>query len=71
MLGDTGIAVNPDDDRYRGLVGTTVRHPFDGREIPIVADAAVDPAFGTGAVKVTPPTTRTTSRSRSGPACRS
>ncbi len=54
MLGDTGIAVNPDDDRYRGLVGTTVRHPFDGREIPIVADAAVDPEFGTGAVKVTP-----------------
>jgi valyl-tRNA synthetase len=54
MLGDTGVAVNPDDDRYRDLVGKTVRHPFDGRELPIVADAAVDPAFGTGAVKVTP-----------------
>jgi valyl-tRNA synthetase len=54
MLGDTGIAVHPDDDRYRSLDGKTVRHPFDGREIPIVADAAVDPSFGTGAVKVTP-----------------
>ena len=54
MLGDTGIAVHPTDDRYRSLVGGTVRHPFDGREIPVVADAAVDPDFGTGAVKVTP-----------------
>jgi valyl-tRNA synthetase len=54
MLGDTGIAVHPDDDRYRDLVGKTVRHPFDGRDIPIVADAAIDPEFGTGAVKVTP-----------------
>ncbi len=54
MLGDTGIAVHPNDERYRALVGTTVRHPFDGRDVPIVADAAVDPEFGTGAVKVTP-----------------
>ncbi len=54
MLGDTGIAVHPDDERYRHLVGRTVRHPFDGRELPVVADPAVDPAFGTGAVKVTP-----------------
>ena len=54
MLGDTGVAVNPDDERYRALVGQTVKHPFDGRNLPIVADAAVDPAFGTGAVKVTP-----------------
>jgi valyl-tRNA synthetase len=54
MLGDTGIAVHPDDERYRDLVGGAVRHPFDGRELPIVADEAVDPAFGTGAVKVTP-----------------
>jgi valyl-tRNA synthetase len=54
MLGDTGIAVNPDDERYRELVGRTVRHPFDGRDIPIVADALVDRGFGTGAVKVTP-----------------
>ncbi len=54
MLGDTGIAVHPDDERYRALVGKRVRHPFDGRELPIVADPAVDPSFGTGAVKVTP-----------------
>ncbi len=54
MLGDTGIAVHPEDERYRALVGKKVRHPFTGLELPIVADAAVDPAFGTGAVKVTP-----------------
>jgi valyl-tRNA synthetase len=54
MLGDTGIAVHPGDERYRELVGNVARHPFDGREIPVVADAAVDPGFGTGAVKVTP-----------------
>jgi valyl-tRNA synthetase len=54
MLGDTGVAVHPDDLRYRDLVGQAVRHPFDGRELPIVADQAVDPEFGTGAVKVTP-----------------
>ncbi len=54
MLGDTGIAVHPGDERYRALVGRAARHPFDGRDIPIVADAAVDEGFGTGAVKVTP-----------------
>ncbi|MGQ0670629.1 MAG: valine--tRNA ligase [Actinomycetota bacterium] len=54
MLGDTGIAVHPEDPRYRDLVGRTVRHPFDGRELPIVADAAVEAEFGSGAVKVTP-----------------
>ncbi len=55
MLGDTAIAVHPDDDRYRALVGKKVRHPLLGREFPIVADAIlVDPKFGTGAVKVTP-----------------
>jgi valyl-tRNA synthetase len=54
MLGDTGVAVHPDDDRYRDVVGSTVRHPFDGRDLPIVADAVVDRSFGTGAVKVTP-----------------
>jgi valyl-tRNA synthetase len=55
MLGDTAIAVHPDDDRYRHLIGRTVRHPFVEREFPIVADAElVDPAFGTGAVKITP-----------------
>jgi valyl-tRNA synthetase len=54
MLGDTGVAVHPDDDRYRDVVGKTVRHPFSGDDLPIVADEAVDPGFGTGAVKVTP-----------------
>src|SRR5947207_5780449 len=54
MLGDTGIAVHPDDQRYRALVGRTVTHPFTGADLPIVADPAVDPDFGTGAVKVTP-----------------
>jgi valyl-tRNA synthetase len=54
MLGDTAVAVHPDDERYKHLVGTTVELPLTGRRIPIVADAHVDPAFGTGAVKVTP-----------------
>jgi valyl-tRNA synthetase len=54
MLGDTAIAVHPDDDRYRHLVGTALPHPFQDREIVIVADGHVDPEFGTGAVKVTP-----------------
>ncbi len=54
MLGDTGIAVHPDDPRYRDLVGKTAILPILGRRLAIVADAAVDPEFGTGAVKVTP-----------------
>ena len=55
MLGDTAIAVHPEDDRYRELVGRTVRHPILDREIPVIADEIlVDPEFGTGAVKVTP-----------------
>jgi valyl-tRNA synthetase len=54
MLGDTAVAVHPDDDRYRHLVGTDVVLPLTGRRIPIVADEHVDPAFGSGAVKVTP-----------------
>jgi len=54
MLGDTAVAVHPDDDRYRHLIGTEVELPLTGRRIPIVADAHVDPTFGTGAVKVTP-----------------
>ena len=54
MLGDTAVAVHPDDERYQHLVGTEVELPLTGRRIPIVADAHVDPAFGTGAVKVTP-----------------
>jgi len=54
MLGDTGIAVHPDDERYAGLVGKTCIVPFVEREIPIFADESVDSSFGTGAVKVTP-----------------
>jgi len=54
MLGDTGVAVHPDDERYRDVVGGTCTVPFVEREIPIVADDTVDPSFGTGAVKVTP-----------------
>jgi valyl-tRNA synthetase len=54
MLGDTAIAVHPDDDRYRALVGTALPHPFLDRDIIVVADEHVDPEFGTGAVKVTP-----------------
>ncbi len=54
MLGDTAVAVNPNDERYLDLVGATLSLPLTEREIPIVADDFVDPAFGTGAVKVTP-----------------
>ncbi|MBF0143184.1 MAG: valine--tRNA ligase [Magnetococcales bacterium] len=54
MLGDAAVAVHPEDDRYRHLVGRKVRLPLAEREIPIIADAYVDPAFGTGCVKITP-----------------
>ena len=54
MLGDTGIAVNPNDERYTGLIGKTIILPIVGREIPLFADDYVDKEFGTGAVKVTP-----------------
>lgn len=54
MLGDTAVAVNPDDARYKTLVGRTAVLPELGRQIPIIADEAVDMTFGTGAVKVTP-----------------
>jgi valyl-tRNA synthetase len=54
MLGDTAVAVNPTDPRYATLVGRTIELPLVGRPIPIVADQHVDPAFGTGCVKVTP-----------------
>ncbi len=54
MLGDTAVAVHPDDERYQHLIGRNATLPILGRQLPIVADSAVDPAFGTGAVKVTP-----------------
>ena len=54
MLGDTAVAVHPDDERYSNLIGQTVRLPLTDREIPIIADDYVDPEFGTGCVKITP-----------------
>ncbi|HUH04731.1 MAG TPA: valine--tRNA ligase [Kofleriaceae bacterium] len=54
MLGDTGVAVHPGDERYKDLIGTMVKLPLTDREIPIVGDEFVDPEFGSGAVKVTP-----------------
>lgn len=54
MLGDTGVAVNPNDERYKNLIGEKVKLPIADREIPIFADEYVDVDFGTGAVKVTP-----------------
>ena len=55
MLGDTAVAVHPDDPRYQHLIGKSVSHPLVDRQIPIIADAIlVDPEFGTGCVKITP-----------------
>lgn len=54
MLGDTAVAVNPEDERYKAFIGKTIKLPLVGREIPIIADDYVDPAFGTGCVKITP-----------------
>jgi len=54
MLGDTAVAVNPDDDRYKHLIGKTIMLPIMNREIPIIADQYVDPKFGSGCVKITP-----------------
>ncbi|MBM4291168.1 MAG: valine--tRNA ligase, partial [Deltaproteobacteria bacterium] len=55
LLGDTAVAVHPDDERYQAHLGKTLRHPFfPERHLPLIADAYVDPAFGTGAVKITP-----------------
>jgi valyl-tRNA synthetase len=54
MLGDTAVAVNPDDERYRDLVGQHCVLPLVGRRLPIIADEHVDPEFGTGALKITP-----------------
>jgi len=54
MLGDTAVAVHPEDERYSSLIGKKIKLPLIGRIIPIIADKVVDPEFGTGAVKVTP-----------------
>jgi valyl-tRNA synthetase len=54
MLGDAAVAVHPEDERYRALIGRRLLLPLAGREIPIIADSYVDPAFGTGCLKITP-----------------
>ena len=54
MLGDAAVAVHPDDERYRALVGREVRLPITGRLVPVIADSYVDPEFGSGCVKITP-----------------
>ncbi len=54
MLGDAAVAVHPDDDRYKDLIGKEVELPLTGRKIPVIADDYVDPEFGTGCVKITP-----------------
>lgn len=54
MLGDTAVAVNPEDERYRHLIGKQIKLPLTERIIPIIADASIDPSFGTGCVKITP-----------------
>src|SRR6185437_16240430 len=54
MLGDTAVAVNPDDERYKHLVGKRLRLPLAERPIPVIADAYVDASFGSGCVKITP-----------------
>ncbi len=54
LLGDAAVAVHPDDERYRSFIGKTVRLPLAGREIPVLADSYVDPAFGSGCLKITP-----------------
>jgi valyl-tRNA synthetase len=54
LFGDTAVAVHPDDERFRSMLGRRVRVPLTDRDVPIVADAFVDPTFGTGAVKITP-----------------
>jgi valyl-tRNA synthetase len=54
MLGDAAVAVHPDDERYRHMIGSKVRLPLTDRELPIIGDSYVDPAFGSGCVKITP-----------------
>ena len=54
LFGDTAVAVNPEDERYQGFIGQTVKLPLTDREIPIIADEHADPEYGTGAVKITP-----------------
>jgi len=69
MLGDTAVAVHPEDERYRSLVGKKVVLPLVGKEIPIIADEYVEMDFGTGVVKITPAMTPTISRWAAGTIC--
>ncbi len=69
MLGDTAVAVHPEDERYKALIGKNVRLPIADRLIPIVADDYADPEKGSGAVKITPATTSTISRWASATTC--
>ena len=71
MLGDTAVAVHPEDERYKHLIGKTLVLPIIGREIPIIADEYVDREFGSGAVKDhARPMIRTTSKSACATTCR-
>src|SRR5204863_1966777 len=54
MLADMAVAVHPDDERYKSMIGKVIRHPITGRMIPIIADEHADPELGSGAVKITP-----------------
>ena len=54
LLGDTAVAVNPDDERYKDIIGKMLKLPLTDREIPVIADDYVDKEFGTGCVKITP-----------------
>ena len=69
MLGDTAVAVNPDDERFRHLIGKKLNLPLMNREIPVIADAMVDREFGTGAVKITPAHDPNDLRPESGTTC--
>jgi valyl-tRNA synthetase len=71
ILGDTAVAVHPEDERYQKYIGKTVIVPILGREIPVIADDYVSREFGTGALKITPATTRTTTTLPSATTCRS
>lgn len=70
LLGDTAVAVHPEDERYRRLIGKSIRLPLTGREIPVIGDDYVDPEFGSGCVKITPATISTTTPSACAIRCR-
>ena len=69
ILADVAVAVHPDDPRYRTSIGREVIVPFVERSVPVIADARVEPSFGPGALKITPATTPSTSRSVATTSC--